>query len=82
METASVIVKSDLNHILDVFEENAAHSDEVGETSPESLKALRDSGLLGSLVPLSYGGLGKSVIYATRLIERIGSVDPVWMIFG
>jgi alkylation response protein AidB-like acyl-CoA dehydrogenase len=76
METANLTIKDSLDYILNILKQNAASADEAGETSSESLQVLRESGLLGSLVPRSYGGLGKSVIYATRLIERLGSVDP------
>ncbi|MDR7074212.1 acyl-CoA dehydrogenase family protein [Fictibacillus barbaricus] len=76
METAGIAVRNNLEHILYVIEQNAADADEIGQTSPESLQVLRESGLLGTFIPFSYGGLGKNVLEATRLIERLGSVDP------
>ncbi|MFD0589451.1 acyl-CoA dehydrogenase family protein [Paenibacillus sp. GCM10027627] len=74
MGVASQVVR--LTSLLEQLEENAALADESGRTPQQSLDALKESGLLGSLVPTEYGGLGHDSLLVGRFIASIATVDP------
>ncbi|MFF2092997.1 acyl-CoA dehydrogenase family protein [Paenibacillus sp. NPDC058174] len=65
-----------IESLLEELDRYAALADETGRTQQESLDALKASGLLGSLVPEEYGGLGYDSLFAGRLIASIAEVDP------
>jgi alkylation response protein AidB-like acyl-CoA dehydrogenase len=65
-----------ISKLLSVLNDNVTTADELGETQIQSMQALKDSGLLGCLVPRKYGGMEKDVSFASNLIEQIASVDP------
>jgi alkylation response protein AidB-like acyl-CoA dehydrogenase len=74
--TTSIDINKDILNLLEVLGNNVAHADEVGETQLQSIIALKESCLLGCITPKKYGGLEKSVLFASRLIEKIATVDP------
>lgn len=76
METIDLSLEESMELVLKTLEENVEKSDEQGETSSQSLTIIRSSSILGCLVPTHYGGLGKDVLFATRIIEKIANVDP------
>jgi alkylation response protein AidB-like acyl-CoA dehydrogenase len=69
-------VEKEILKLLDVLEKNVGHADNLGETQPQSIESLKKSGLLGCITPEEFGGLGKSILFASRLIEKIATVDP------
>ncbi|UKS28872.1 acyl-CoA/acyl-ACP dehydrogenase [Paenibacillus sp. HWE-109] len=76
MGTAVQSVRLELAALLEQLEQFAGTADEQGAPQKEALAALRQSGLLGSLVPVEYGGLGETSLFASRFIESVASVDP------
>ncbi|MEK8132243.1 acyl-CoA dehydrogenase family protein [Paenibacillus filicis] len=76
MTTISLQPDAALSTLLHILDEQAPLSDETGQTRPESLSALRQSGILGSIVPREYGGGGQTLLDAARLIEKVATVDP------
>jgi alkylation response protein AidB-like acyl-CoA dehydrogenase len=44
--------------------------------SPQSLTLLRDSGLLGTIVPAEYGGLGGDALSSNQVVTGVARVDP------
>ncbi|GGG65581.1 acyl-CoA dehydrogenase family protein [Paenibacillus radicis (ex Gao et al. 2016)] len=65
-----------IDSLLEELDRYAVLADDTGRTQQGSLDALKASGLLGSLVPLEYGGLGYDSLFAGRLIASIAEVDP------
>lgn len=68
--------------VLPVLERHAAEVDLAARFPTESLTAIRESGLLGLLVPTEYGGLGGDhanlAEVATRLASRCLSTAMIW----
>ncbi|WP_187274089.1 acyl-CoA dehydrogenase family protein [Paenibacillus sp. N3.4] len=76
MQTQNFIHEASLSSLLSTLEKHAYLADETGQTQPESLRALRSSGLLGSIIPTEYGGKGETIWFASKLIEQLATVDP------
>lgn len=62
--------------LLGTFRERAAGYDRTNSFFDEDLTDLRDRGYLRLLVPASLGGLGGSLLDATRLQRRLASAAP------
>jgi len=61
--------------VAQVAEEHAARTDRDAVFPVEALAAMRESGLLGLLVPVEYGGLGGTVGDLVDVSIRIGRAD-------
>jgi alkylation response protein AidB-like acyl-CoA dehydrogenase len=64
-----------LDDVLDILRAAVEDADTTGKPQPQAIEALRRSGYLGALIPQQYGGLGQDAVFASRLIERLATVD-------
>ena len=64
------------NQVSDVIEANAQIMDETNSMPKELLAKLRESGLLGALIPKEYGGLGLSLLEGVYLSRFLGGISP------
>ncbi|HEX2051349.1 MAG TPA: acyl-CoA dehydrogenase family protein [Actinomycetota bacterium] len=62
--------------ILELLAEAAATADAHGRPDESALRALRESDLLGTVIPAEYGGRGEDVVVANRRIAEVASADP------
>src|SRR2546430_9134535 len=71
-----------IEHVLPVLREHAGQLDETAGFPEHGMRSLRDSGLLGLLVPERYGGLGGDladlVDGAQRLATGCLSTAVIW----
>ncbi|PCJ36786.1 MAG: hypothetical protein COA75_05895 [Cellvibrionales bacterium] len=69
-------VLSRIDDLSDVFAKTYAERDLKGEYPKEEMDKLKQSGLLGFSVPLSYGGMGASCTDVTRAIMSLSQGNP------
>jgi alkylation response protein AidB-like acyl-CoA dehydrogenase len=62
--------------LVDVLRSSADRTAKTGEPDPAALALLRDSGLLGTAVPVAYGGHGGDAATVNRVVERVATVNP------
>jgi alkylation response protein AidB-like acyl-CoA dehydrogenase len=62
--------------LVDLLRTSAEQTARTGEPDPVALDALRASGLLGTAVPVAYGGLGGDAATVNRVVERVAAVNP------
>lgn len=75
-ETADLTRRLLPDELLPVLRERAAEHDRTNSFFDEDLADLRDRGYLRLLVPETLGGLGASLLDATRLQRRLASAAP------
>jgi len=74
--TKDISLDQKLDELLITLEGQASRADELGETQEIALDAIRKSGYLGCLVPEEFGGMGENVIFASRFLQKVATVDP------
>lgn len=62
--------------LLDALAAAAQRSAVTGEPDDAALAALRASGLLGTAVPVAYGGAGGDAADINRVVAEVATVDP------
>jgi len=64
------------NTISDAIEKYAPTMDETNDIPQELLSKLKESGMLGALIPKEFGGLGLNVLDGVYLSRFLGSISP------
>ena len=62
--------------LLATLRESASRTFITGEPDHEALAELRASGLLGTVVPVEYGGAGGDALAANQVIMQLAQVNP------